>query len=186
MNGKPLRRPLARRPSAPPLLPPCTTKQLGDATEYLTAGMMTLAGIPTSVMPEHWPDYDLIAQPPGEGLPQRINVKSRREKVTYKATIQLRPDEWDWFAFVWVPQVGQPRYWIIPKTIVVRDMKSQANGERRLGTRTLERQFARFENNFALLPAGRTPPRSLATALPPPSAKRRRQRVSADSPRRPR
>jgi hypothetical protein len=94
-------------------LPPreCTRKQTGDAAEYLTAGMMTLAGMPTVVMPGNWPHYDLIGQPP-DRPPQSINVKSRREKATYSACIQLRPDKWDWFASVWIPKEGLPRFWV--------------------------------------------------------------------------
>jgi len=37
--------------------------------------MMTLAGMPTVKMPDNWPGYDLIAQPPNHGTPQRISVK---------------------------------------------------------------------------------------------------------------
>lgn len=139
----------------PLLVPEATTKQVGDAAEYLTAGMMTLAGMPTTVMPDNWPDYDLITQPPGD-LPQRINVKSRREKffdVTHKPYtrwVQLQPDGWDWFVFVWVPKGKKPRFWVIPNEIIRRDIKAQANGERRVAVRTLERLFNQYEDNFAL------------------------------------
>ena len=75
-----------------------TTKQLGDAAEFLVAGMMTLAGIPTTVMPDNWPDYDLIAAE-RTATSSESNVKSLRQVAT-KPGVVLKPGDWDWFAFV--------------------------------------------------------------------------------------
>jgi hypothetical protein len=94
MNRK-LSIPLVRLP-----LPQVKAKQTGDAAEYLVAGMMTLAGMPTTVMPDNWPDYDLIVQPPDHSPPQRINVKARRAKPTHKPSVMLKSGDWDWLAFV--------------------------------------------------------------------------------------
>jgi hypothetical protein len=41
------------------------TKQMGDACEMLVAAELTLAGTPALRVPGLWPDYDVIAQPPG-------------------------------------------------------------------------------------------------------------------------
>jgi hypothetical protein len=41
----------------------------------LVAAELTLAGIPAMKMPDNWPDYDVIAQPPGKKS-LRISVKS--------------------------------------------------------------------------------------------------------------
>ena len=57
----------------------CTDKQMGDACEMLVNAELTLAGNPALKMPDGWPGYDLIAQPPGKE-PQRISVKSRTFK----------------------------------------------------------------------------------------------------------
>ena len=73
------RNPSKSKPEMPPMSNPAspTSKQFGDACEMLVAGYMTLAGIPTTVMPDSWPDYDLIAQHSGNQTPLRISVKAR-------------------------------------------------------------------------------------------------------------
>ena len=57
-----------------------TSKQMGDAGEMLVAAELTLAGVPAIKVPDNWPGYDVVAQPPGGERPVRISVKSR----TYK------------------------------------------------------------------------------------------------------
>jgi hypothetical protein len=127
-----------------------TGKQFGDACEMLVAGYLTLAGITATLMPDSWPDYDLIAQPRGK-QPLRISVKargrSRRERSTH--SYRFRPEGWDWIAFVFVPQGGRPRFWILPCK-VARDV-SQSDGEgRRLPIARLMGQLSGWENNFSL------------------------------------
>jgi hypothetical protein len=62
-----------------------TAKQMGDAGEMLVAAELTLHGIPALRLPENWPHYDIIAQPPDSWIgyrgdlraPQKISVKPR-------------------------------------------------------------------------------------------------------------
>ncbi len=57
-----------------------TSKQMGDACEMLMAAELTLSGVPALKVPDNWPHYDIIAQPPGMAEPIRISVKSRTFK----------------------------------------------------------------------------------------------------------
>jgi hypothetical protein len=149
---------LATRSRRPLLLPhKPAPKQTGDAAEYLIAGMMTLYGMPTAIMPENWPDYDLITQPPANGRPERISVKSRREQDAHKWSLVLTsPDHWDWFAFVLILKGNErPRCWLIPKEVILHGRVPYERGVRLVNGNKLEKKFARFEDNFTLRRAGR-------------------------------
>jgi hypothetical protein len=52
---------------------------VGDACEMLVAAELTLAGIPALKVPDNWPHYDVVAQPPN-AKPLQISVKSRTFK----------------------------------------------------------------------------------------------------------
>jgi len=119
--------------------------------------MMTLAGMPTFKAPENWPAYDLIAQPPHNGTPQRISVKSRRESDTHKLQLVLTPpDDWDWFAFVWIPKGNErPYIWLIPKEVALPGSGPYARGVRHVTWGKLNGEYKRFEDNFTLLRDGK-------------------------------
>jgi len=53
---------------------PYTSKQMGDACEMLVAAEMTHAGVLALKVPDCWPHYDVIAQPQGGGIPQRVQL----------------------------------------------------------------------------------------------------------------
>lgn len=149
---------LAKHPRRPLPLPPyttkqtCTTKQIGDAAEYLIAGLMTLqGGAPTFVIADNWPDFDLIAQPPDRGPLQRVNVKSVREKSTLPGVV-LKPGNWHWVAFAWIPEVGQPRFWLIPRHVF--DKKVGQKGQWRVSYKRATVEFVRFKDNFGLCLTG--------------------------------
>ena len=112
--------------------------------------MMTLAGIPTTVMPDNWPDYDLIAAE-RDGHLQRINVKSLRQVAT-KPGVVLKPGDWDWFAFVSLTEEYQhPRYWLIPKEIALQDKEPGEKGKWRVTMAKLEGPLLkRFEDKSTL------------------------------------
>jgi hypothetical protein len=95
-----------------------TSKQMGDACEMLVAAELTLAGVPAMKVPDNWPCYDVIAQPPDGGPPQRVSVKSRTFKrggstfVVYDAK-----DQFDRLAIVLLrgaDQAGRPIF-LIPR-----------------------------------------------------------------------
>src|ERR1700721_1300933 len=102
-------------------LRPVTSKQKADACEMLVAAELTLAGVPAMKMPDNWPHYDVVAQPPGGGPAQRISVKTR----TYKAgdgrwVDYWRKDDFDWLAVVFLlPGEGRlnRRFFLVSKDL---------------------------------------------------------------------
>jgi hypothetical protein len=152
---------------------PYTSKQMGDACEMLVASEMTLAGVPAMKMPDNWPCYDVIAQPPSGGLPQRISVKSRTFKrggdtfVVYKCT-----DEFDWLAIVLLPGDNQKdrRIFIIPRGVADqnarRDKPTSKNPNDRYWRQdAISKFFAAYENNFRLSPEGNQTPLLSSAAI---------------------
>ena len=131
-------------------------KQMGDACEMLVAAELTLAGVPALKVPDNWPDYDLIAQPPGKD-PQRISVKSRTYKrgaafVEYSVT-----QAFDWLAIVILPAgtENRRRLFVVPRAIA--DAKARRNkpttqyaNYRYWRIDEVERILADFEQNFSL------------------------------------
>ena len=75
-----------------------TPRNKWDACEMLVAAELTLAGIPVLKVPDNWPGYDVIAQPPGDGKPQRISVKSRTFKRGPAHIGYCVTDPFDWLA----------------------------------------------------------------------------------------
>jgi len=141
-----------------------TNKQMGDACEMLVAGEVTLAGVPAIKMPDNWPCYDVIAQPQGGGLPQRISVRSRTFKrggdtfVSYNAN-----DQFDWLAIVLLPGADQlaRTMFIVPRSVADararRDKPSSKTADERYWRQDkVAETFSAFENNFSLSPTGRT------------------------------
>jgi hypothetical protein len=150
MIRKPLH-PTASLPRRPLPLPYAKPKQTGDAGEYLIAGMITLAGMPTMVIPDNWPDYDLIAQPPAHGSAQRISVKSRRAQGTHKPSIRFEAGDWDWLAIVWITNGNERlRCWLIPNEVALPGSEPYGRGDRLVTWRKLNGKFRHFEDNFAL------------------------------------
>jgi hypothetical protein len=123
-----------------------TTKQIGDACEMLVAARLTLAGNPATVMPDGWPHYDLIAQPPDRS-PQRISVKTRYQGSTH--TFHFSPEGCDWIAFVFLPATGTERIWILPVDDA-RNISASDGVRRRLPLARLAEQLNNWESNFCL------------------------------------
>jgi hypothetical protein len=139
-----------------------TPKQMGDACEMLVAAEMTLAGVPTQKMPDNWPCYDVIAQPKGGGVPQRISVKSRTFKRGSDTFVVYNvKDQFDWLAIVLLPGAGQTsrRVFIVPKDVAdARARKNKATAktadDRWWRQDQVAEVLAEFENNFCLSRAG--------------------------------
>jgi hypothetical protein len=142
-----------------------TSKQMGDACEMLVAAEMTLAGVPALKVPDCWPHYDVIAQPPGVMSPQRVSVKSRTFKrggstyVSYNAN-----DQFDWLAIVLLPGADQVdrRIFVVPRLNADKKARrdkptSKTANERYWRQDAVANIFAEFENNFCLSMSGRPP-----------------------------
>ncbi|MFG1365804.1 hypothetical protein [Xanthobacter versatilis] len=134
-----------------------TTKQMGDACEMLIAAELTLAGIPALKVPDNWPHYDVIAQPLGLP-PQRISVKSRTFKVGAAYVEYNESDRFDWLAIVILINGGGERrsIYMIPRAeadkVARRDKPTSKTADLRyFRIDEVERLFARFRNNFALV-----------------------------------
>lgn len=138
-----------------------TPKQMGDACEMLVAAELTLAGVPALKVPDNWPHYDIIAQPPGIAEPIRISVKARTFKkgaafVTYKAG-----DQFDWLAIVLVscPPRNPRRIYLIPRSIADSKARrdkptSKTAADRYWRIDEIASRFHAYENNFSLSPGG--------------------------------
>lgn len=136
-----------------------TKKQMGDACEMLVAVELTLAGVPALKVPDLWPGYDVIAQPPSQN-PQRISVKSRTFKdgaafITYQSD-----DEFDWLAIV-ILEPGKRCIYIIPRKLCDDTARRNAPSTKTANNRywrinEIHKRFSAYKDNFSL----QTDPRS--------------------------
>jgi hypothetical protein len=138
-----------------------TTKQMGDAGEMLVAAELTLAGVPALRVPDIWPAYDVIAQPPQPAKPQRISVKTRTYAKSGNFVGYKESDVFDWLAVMILPGPGcdRRRIFVVPRDIA--DKRSYPAPQRAAGRgfwvhklvkhSTDESEgLADFENNFSL------------------------------------
>ena len=130
---------------------------MGDSCEMLVAAEMTLAGMPAMKVPDNWPHYDVVAQPPDGGNAQRISVKGRTFKrgasfVSYNAN-----DKFDWLAIVLLPggELPQRPFFIIPREVADRLARKDKETSRTRHQRywrldEVADNLARYANNFCL------------------------------------
>lgn len=139
-----------------PTARPFTTKQMGDACEMIVAAELTLAGIPALKVPDNWPGYDVIAQPPGQP-PQRISVKARTYKKGSAFVSYYSYDVFDWLAIVILDPITRMRLlYVIPREtsdLRARQDKptSKTAEERYFRIDEVEKYFSRYRNNFRLI-----------------------------------
>ena len=133
-----------------------TRKQIGDAAEYLIAGLLGLAGVPTTKLLDNQPGFDLIALPTDGRPPQRVSVKCRSQSNAYAGAPYLPIDTFDWLAFVYLLNGGGYRCWLIPRQVCDAQFnKWNVKGKTMMNchaNRIID-NFGRFENNFTLNPA---------------------------------
>lgn len=130
-----------------------TSKQVGDAAEYLVAGMLGISGVPATKMLDNQPGFDLIALPTDGRKPQRVSVKCRSQSNAYAGAPYLCSDEFEWLAFVYLLKGGGYRCWLIPRDVCDASFKpSKVKGKEMLNLHANQiiHQFARFERNFVL------------------------------------
>ncbi|ESZ21327.1 hypothetical protein [Mesorhizobium sp. L48C026A00] len=137
-----------------------TTKQMGDACEMIVAAELTLAGIPALKVPDNWPGYDVIAQPPNTE-PQRISVKSRTHKTGAVYVGYNDYDVFDWLAVVLLlaGEITGRAVYLIPRAVTDelarRDQPtSKTAAERYFRVDQVDDLFQRFRSNFTLDPLG--------------------------------
>jgi hypothetical protein len=120
----------------------------------LVAAELTLAGIPAMKVPDNWPDYDVIAQPPGEP-PQRISVKSCGFRAGSANHIAIRGDRFDWLAIVLLDDGAETkrRLFIVPaKVALERSYDASYRGGRGVRVGRVPALFADYEGNVTLKP----------------------------------
>jgi hypothetical protein len=134
-----------------------TSKQMGDACEMLVAAELTLAGMPALKVPDNWPGYDVIAQPPDASEPLRISVKSRTFKTGQAFVSYQITDKFNWLAVVLLKCDTEPRrrIFLIPRAVA--DDKARKNkptatnpNERYWRIDEIAESFPQFEDNFCL------------------------------------
>ena len=138
-----------------------TSKQMGDACEMLVAAELTLAGIPALKVPDNWPGYDVVAQPDGGASPLRISVKSRTYSTKTRDVSFSVNDSFDWLAIVLLECEDEQkrRVFLIPAAVARREARKNKPTAKSADARywplvEVPIRFARFENNFKLLPSG--------------------------------
>jgi hypothetical protein len=139
-----------------------TTKQMGDACEMLVAAELTLNGIPSVMVPDSWPGYDVIAHPPGKPL-QRVSVKSRtRGSSSY---VSFDPESCDWLAIVLLDASKQRQLFIVPKDKADEHAFdrsfAKASGRRGLYLNKIVSAFAVYRDNFKMESHPRQRPNAL-------------------------
>jgi TetR/AcrR family transcriptional repressor of bet genes len=140
LAGRAAPRPAAsvRRPSGSV----APVRQLHDACAMLVAAELSLAGLGALRVPEYWPEYDVLAQPPA-GVPQRIVVLAA-SFASLETFIDMPAGEgFDWLGIVILPgeSVAARRLFLIPRA---------ALHHARCTVAEVGKLFAAFENNFAL------------------------------------
>ena len=140
-----------------------TKKQMGDAGEMLIAAELTLAGMPALKVPDNWPGYDVVAQPPDGGPAQRVQVKTRTYSDSANDYVEYHEgDDFDWLAVVFLPRAGEHgrQFFIVPRDVadpVARrtiDPAAKTADSRYWSQREFRERFAKFQNNFALARSG--------------------------------
>jgi hypothetical protein len=99
-------------------------KLLGDAGEHYALSQFSFASKFAAKMPDNWKDYDLAVES-GEGL-SRISVKTRSETKAWAANAWFDWDSrksCDWFVFIFKPNLGPIRSWVMPASIAEKVAK---------------------------------------------------------------
>lgn len=92
-----------------------TRKMLGDAGEHYALSQFTLAGFPSSKMPDNWEGYDLAVES-GKGL-LRVSVKTRKNGPKWNKVNWFVFDDrkdCDWIVFLFVNLDKTIRAWVVP------------------------------------------------------------------------
>ena len=133
-----------------------TTKQRGDAAEHYVISMLGFNNIPASKMPDNWPGYDLVAQPPDDTKPLRISVKFRTYSDAPGAYIGYQPTEqFDFIALV-LKYPSRLRTWVLPRAVANATAlnpggsKSGKFTKREWQVKSIEKRFPAYESNFGL------------------------------------
>jgi hypothetical protein len=132
-----------------------TTKQFGDACEWLVAAELALAGWPVCFNGAGYPGYDLSVDLPDGGR-LRISVKGLRAGGGRRAA-DLRVDPaptWDWLALVRIDlETGVRDIYVLPhQTVLAFSGGPDALGRHGLPCRGNPR-LEPYRNNFRLDPA---------------------------------
>ena len=134
-----------------------TSKMLGDAGEHYALSQFTFAGKPASMMPDGWRGYDLAVES-GEGLVS-VSVRTRSESQGWKTSSWFMFDdrlECDWLVFIFKPNVGPVRSWVIPFAVACEHgnrptPKRKDPHNRDVSWAKLNREpLKRYENNWEL------------------------------------
>lgn len=137
-----------------------TSKQRGDAAEHYVAGKLGLNGWPVVIMPDNWPDYDLLVS--GNGRELKIQVKLVNDINPTPSTWAIETfNDWentDFWAIVRTKD-GPTECWVIPTEAIVnhhRVATPRARDQRRrwINWAQVRGEFARYQSNWTLAAGG--------------------------------
>lgn len=96
-------------------------KVLGDAGEHYALSQFSFSGYSAAKMPDLWEGYDLAVETGKKLL--RVSVKTRSESLAWRKNRWFNFDdrkECDWIVFLFKPNSGPVRAWIIPFSLAKR------------------------------------------------------------------
>ena len=133
-----------------------TKKHLGDAGEYYALSQFSFSGLPSTKMPDNWPEYDLIVDV--NGAPKKISVKTRsnnKGKFTTEHCKFSADDNFDFIACIFIVSREEIRCWIIPEGIANKhgDRNNKNNPSyRHISYKQLteEEELKKYEKNWSL------------------------------------
>lgn len=99
-----------------------TSKQRGDVTEQLVAGLLGVSGRPSTIMPDNWPGFDLMMHDGNKSFRVSVKHTSSRQKggacwCSWKST---HCEEFDYLALVYhLPKESLLEVWLLSKEQVM-------------------------------------------------------------------
>jgi len=133
-----------------------TPNQQGDAAEHFVAGMIGLAGLPVIIMPNNWPDYDLLVSKDGGDI--RVQVKLVNDSNVTPGLWAFESfnnwDQTDFWAIVRTVD-GVMECWLIPTEQIrlhhrLPTIRAQRQERRCINWGQVRGEFSRFQDNWAL------------------------------------
>lgn len=132
-----------------------TSKQIGDAGEHFVAGKIGMKGLPVVVMPDNWPDYDLLVAKNNQKI--TVQVKTFADLFGSGWNPAFSPElAFDFLAIV--DAQGDSECWLIPANMVeayLQQPRPEAKNQKPyLPKKHLNGDLAQYRDNWTLAQFG--------------------------------